>query len=148
MYTVTRQRQWPSGDNLVEISAGGPDYTNPDALVSKFARLGEGDSFTSPMKAVEAAIQVCEAWRRDGCPEALVGYGATDGATMPFDACTYEEARAWAAKREASLPRCDCCGELLGRERYTVPELDDQHFCREFCAEKAYFQACTEVVED
>lgn len=138
MYTVTRQSQWPSGDKVVEVSAGGFDYSNPDALVTKFARLGEGETFISPVKAVEAAIEVCEAWRTNGCPEAQIGYGATGGMTMPFDACTYEEARAWAAEREASLPKCDRCGELLGKERYTVPGLDDQAFCREYCAERAY----------
>ena len=138
MYTVTRQIQWPDGGHLVEISAGGFDYTNPDALVSKFARLGEGQTFISPVQAVEAAIEVCEAWRAVGCDDAQIGHGATGGMTMPFDACTYEEARAWAVEREASLPKCSRCGELLGRERYTIPELDDQTFCREYCAEQAY----------
>lgn len=147
-YTVTRQSQWPSGDQLVEVSAGGLDYSNPDMLVPKWARLGEMDTFDSPILAVEAAINICEAWRRDGCPEAQIGYGATGGMTMPFDACTYEEARAWAAKREAELPRCDRCEELLGRERYTVPEMDDQQFCREYCAEEAYAQTCTELVRE
>ena len=149
MYTVTRQHQWPSGDHVVEVSAGGQDYTNPDALVESFARLGEGETFASPVLAVEAAINICEAWRRDGGPTAQIGYGATWGATMPFDPCTYEEAREWAAKREEQMPRCDGCGELLPEEHYTVPELDGERFCREFCAEEAYRSACAElVVED
>lgn len=148
-YTVTRQHQWPGGDHVVEVSAGNRDYTNPDALVTKFARLGEWETFASPILAVEAAIKICEAWRTDGCPEAQIGYGATGGATMPFDSCTHEEARAWAAKREASLPRCDGCGELLPEEHYTVPGLDGERFCREYCAEEAYAQAFTELeVED
>jgi formylmethanofuran dehydrogenase subunit E len=68
---------------------------------------------------------------------------------MPFDPCTYEEAREWAAKREEQMPRCDRCGELLPENHFTVPDLDGDRFCREFCAEKAYAQACTElVVED
>ena len=147
MYTVTRQHQWPDGGHLVEISAGGFDYTNPNALVDKFADLGEGETFVSPVKAVEAAIAVCEAWRAAGCPEAEVGYGATGGMTMPFDPCTYEEARAWAAEREASLPRCDGCGELLGKERYTIPELDDQTFCGESCGERAWQDHCEQLSE-
>jgi hypothetical protein len=142
-YTVTRQHQWPGGDYVVEVSAGSFDYANCDALVPKWARLGEGETFISPMKAMEAAIAVCDAWRADGCPEAQVGYGATGGMTMPFDACTYEEARAWAAKREASLPCCDRCGELLPENHYTVQEMDGERFCREFCAEEAY-QDCLE----
>ena len=106
--------------------------------MAKFARLGEGETFISPVKAVEAAIKVCEAWRAVGCDDAQIGYGATGGMTMPFDPSTFEEARAWAVEREATLPRCDRCGELLGKGRYTVPVLDDQVFCREYCAEQAY----------
>ena len=37
MYTVTRQCQWPDGDNVVEVSVGGIDYCNPDALSPKYA---------------------------------------------------------------------------------------------------------------
>ena len=147
-YTVTRQSQWPSGDKVVEVSAGGQDYTNPDALGSKYGRLGEFETFISPVLAVEAAIAICRAWRKDGAPSAKVGYGATGGMTMPFDSCTYEEARAWAAKREEQLPRCDRCGELLPEEHYTVPDLDGERFCREYCAEEAYRGAFAEVVED
>jgi hypothetical protein len=142
-YTVSRQHQWPGGDYVVEVSAGGFDYSNPDALVTKFARLGEWETFLSPVAAVEAAIAICEAWRADGCPEAQIGHGATGGMTMPLDACTYEEAREWAAKREADLPRCDRCGELLPENHFTVPELDDARFCRENCAATAY-QECLE----
>ena len=148
-YTVTRQHQWPGGDYVVEVSAGGQDYTNPDALGVNFARLGEGETFLSPVAAVEAAIAICRAWRKDGAPKAKIAYGATGGMTMPFDPCTYEEAKKWAAKKEAELPRCDRCGELLPEKYFSVPEMDGDRFCREYCAEEAYAQACTEfVVED
>ena len=148
-YTVTRQSQWPSGDQVVEVSAGGLDYSNPDMLVPKWGRLGEGDTFVSPVLAVEAAVEICRAWRKDGAPRARIGHGATGGMTMPFDSCTFEEARAWAAKREASLPRCDRCGEILPENHFTVPDLDDERFCREYCAEEAYRGAYAElVVED
>ena len=142
-YTVTRQHQWPGGDYVVEVSAGGQDYTNPDALVPKFARLGEGETFLAPVAAVEAAIAICRAWRKDGAPRAKGAYGTTGGMTMPFDTCTYEEARVWAAKREAALPRCDRCGELLPERYFTVPCLDDERFCSTNCAEGAY-QDCLE----
>lgn len=39
MYTVTRQHQWPDGGHLVAISAGGFDYTNPDAPGLRRGRL-------------------------------------------------------------------------------------------------------------
>jgi hypothetical protein len=39
-YFVSRQRNWPDGDCLVEIAAGGRDYANPGMLAPKFP--GEG----------------------------------------------------------------------------------------------------------
>ena len=45
MYTVTRQHQWPDGANLVEISSGRLDYTNPDALCAKYA--GEFEEYAA-----------------------------------------------------------------------------------------------------
>ena len=36
VFTVTRQRQWPGGECVVEVSVGTMDYTNPDALVGKY----------------------------------------------------------------------------------------------------------------
>ncbi|MDP2953439.1 MAG: hypothetical protein Q8O76_09010, partial [Chloroflexota bacterium] len=128
-YTVTRQRQWPDGTPVVEVSAGGLDYTNPDALVAKYP--GEFQTYDDPREAVNVAIAICEAWRKDGEPEAQVGYGATGGMTMPFDACPYEEARAWAQERYEALPKCDRCRNMLPSCHYPVPELDDEKFCRE-----------------
>ena len=61
MYTVTRQRQFPDGENVVEVSAGDHNYTNPDALVAKYA--GEFEEFTDPRDAVETAIQIVRDWR-------------------------------------------------------------------------------------
>lgn len=134
-YTVTRQRQWPEGTPVVEVSAGGLDYTNPDALVEKYP--GEFETFDDPREAVDAAIAICLSWREDGEPEAQVGHGATLGMTMPFDTCTFREARAWAQKRYETLPKCARCGEVLPEKHYTVPELDGERFCREYCAERA-----------
>ena len=68
MWTVTRQRQWPDGANLVEISAGGLDYTNPDALSARYP--GEFSTFDDPREAVEVALDIVRAWRRDS-----PGYG-------------------------------------------------------------------------
>lgn len=135
-YTVTRQRQWSEGTAVVEISAGGLDYTNPDALSAKYP--GEFETYDDPREAVETAIAICEAWRRDGAPDAAVGYGANGGMTMPFEACTFQEARAWAKERAERLPKCDRCGAVLSNPRYyTVPELDDERFCSEFCVGEA-----------
>ena len=40
-YTITRQRQFPEGTPVVEVSSGGLDYTNPDALVAKGGAKGK-----------------------------------------------------------------------------------------------------------
>ena len=39
---VTRQLQWPEGKRVVEVSVGGIDYVNPDALVAKYRRRIRG----------------------------------------------------------------------------------------------------------
>lgn len=144
-YTVTRQRQYPDGTPAVEVSAGGLDYTNPDALARKYQ--GEFESFDDPREAVETAIAICRAWRADGEKRARVAYGATGGMTMPFDTCTYPEARAWARKRYEALSKCAWCGGLLPDNFHIIPELDDEQFCREYCAEQRYAEAFPEEEE-
>ena len=146
-WTVTRQSQWPSGEKMVEVSAGGPDYSNPDALVCRYGGLGERETFDSPVEAVEAAIRICQAWRQDGAPDAQVGYGATYGMTLPFDASTFDEARTWARERLANLPRCDRCGELLPERHWTTSELMDESLCSENCAERAYEESQVDLAE-
>lgn len=137
-YTVTRQIQWPDGTNMVEVSVGGLDYTNPDALSPKYP--GEFETYDDPREAVKCAIAICETWRQDGAPEAQVGIGATLGMTMPFEPATYEEARVWADRVVERLSKCDYCGELLPKQCHIHPEMDDndQRFCSEYCAEEAY----------
>lgn len=135
-YTVTRQLQWPEGTPVVEISAGGLDYANPDMLAPQYP--GEGETYQDPREAVEAAIGVCERWRREGRPDAQVGVGATGGMTLPFEPCSYEEARAWAERAVQRLPRCGRCGEVLPPRPFVHRELPDEEFCSEYCAEEAY----------
>lgn len=100
-YIVTRQIQWPEGRPVVEISSGGIDYTNPDALSPRYP--GEFETFDDPVEAVEVAIAICRAWRKDGQKNARIGYGATGGMTLPFDPCTFKEGREWARKRREKL---------------------------------------------
>jgi len=133
-YTVTRQLQFPNGTPVVEVSLGGIDYTNPDALSEKYP--GEFEEFNNPVEAVEAVIGICRAWRKDGTPKARVGIGYTGGSTMPFETCTYKQAREWAATELESLERCDLCGDLLP-DAYFVDEFGEGQYCSEYCAEKA-----------
>lgn len=145
-WTVTRQIQWPDGTPVVEISAGGLDYSNPDALVEKYP--GEFKVFDDPREAVETAIAICRAWRNDGKKKAKVGHGATGGMTLPFDTCTFQKAQAWAKKRYTELPKCDQCGELLPEKPWHHPDLDDERFCREYCAEQRYAEVFPEVEDE
>lgn len=137
MYTVTRQRQWPDGDNVVEISSGGLNYTNPDALVAKYP--GEFEEFTDPREAAETALEIAESWRAD-CPGVEIGvaYGSTGGYTLPFSPCGVEELREWSQAEWDSLPKCGCCGEPFPdkRERWYANDWDDIEYCSERCADK------------
>jgi hypothetical protein len=140
MWTVTRQRQWPDGDLVVEISAGSGDYTNPGALVERYN--GEFEEFADPREAVSTAIAIAQAWQKDQPDEEIgIAHGATGGYTMPFSGEplteeVFADLRAWAEKQYEKLPKCDQCGEVMGKERYRVFDYDDFEFCREYCAEK------------
>lgn len=48
VWTVTRQRQWPDGNEVVEISLGGIDYCNPDALAAQYP--GEFQQYADPVE--------------------------------------------------------------------------------------------------
>jgi hypothetical protein len=142
LYFVSRQAYWgvePEDAYIVEVAIGGCDYANADMLTCRWPSLGEGREFSNPIEAVDAAIEICNAWRKDGCITAHVGYGATGGGTMPFDPLSYDNARTLAQAAYDKLPKCDQCGELLGKETFTHPwAMNDEKYCREYCAEKAY----------
>jgi hypothetical protein len=139
MWTVTRQRQWPDAANLVEISAGGLDYTNPDALTARYS--GEFETYADPREAVEVALEIVRAWRRDSPGVRIeVGHGATAGMTMPFDSCTFKSAREWAKKAWANLPKCPGCGEPMPddkRKFWHANDWDGLEYCSEDCATRA-----------
>ena len=137
MYTVTRQCQWPDGDNVVEVSTGGIDYCNPDALCAKYA--GEFEEYQDPREAVEVAINIVKAWRKDSKEHISIGVGSTLGMTMPFSPDTFKGARAWAKEVWKHLPKCAGCGEPLPdkRNRWHANEWDGLEYCGEQCATRA-----------
>lgn len=135
---VSRQIYWgvePEDSHTVEVAMGGRDYANADMLVPKYA--GEGQEYINPVEAVEAALEIAEAWRKD-CPDETinVAYGHTMGFTMPFSPnYDIEKMRAWAKKRLETLPKCAQCGELLDeKSTYTLIDCSDEKFCSEYCA--------------
>ena len=150
-YVVTRQMQWPDGDPVVEVSEGGMDYTNPDALFARYP--GEFEVFQNPMDAVETAVEICRAWRKDGKNDrdtgqfARVGVGATGGHTMPFEGGSFTEARQWAKETWEKLEKCPTCGKVVEdlQEWWRAGEWigddflpfdDGEKYCSEYCAEK------------
>jgi len=137
-YVVTRQMQWPDGKYVVELSEGGIDYTNPDALANKYK--GEFEGFDNPVEAAETAIEIMNTWKKDmPDEEVFLGYGYTGGMTMPFDDCTEEELKAWAQKTYDAIPDCEECGNKITGESWNLGEYGDTvKFCSEDCAE-AYF---------
>lgn len=146
-WTVTRQSQWPDCDPVVEISSGGLDYTNPDALVEKYP--GEFETFRDPREAAAAALEICRLWRLDGEVAAKVGIGATCGMTMPFDSCEDAEVEKWGLGVYETLEKCSACGEIVeGLEEWYlaghcypdgefIPYDDGEKYCSQHCAEKA-----------
>lgn len=80
MYFVSRQKYWPDGTPVVEIAVGGVELSNPDMLCEKYE--GEGKEYKDPRKAVDIAIKICLAWRKDGEKRAKIAIGDTSGFTI------------------------------------------------------------------
>lgn len=138
MYTVTRQRQWPEGKDVVEVSLGGLDYTNPDALSANYS--GEFEEFIDPRTAIDTAIEILRAWRKDSKKTIRLGVGATYGNTMPFEPITIKDARKWAVEAYEKLEKCEGCGEPLSedkRGRWYANNWDGCEYCSERCATRA-----------
>lgn len=144
-YVVTRQLQWPEGDPVVEVSEGGIDYINPDALVPIYD--GEFKEYSNPVEAVETAIDICKEWRKDGWSDAQIGIRVTRDFTMPFEACPFDYARAWSEKTLEALEKCAACNEIIegAKEWYEAGVYTENNFfsyndglkyCSSCCAKK------------
>jgi len=134
--------------SVVEVAIGGLDYANPDMMGVKWRYLGEGKEFTDPREAVEAAIAICEEWRKTD-EYAMVGMGATMGFTLSFDGQEYDVLRKKAQDMYDKLPKCAQCNDLLGTDTYTHDLVyDDEKFCSTNCAEKSYDFAMSSDVGD
>lgn len=140
-FTVTRQHRYHDGYKIVEVSQGGIDYANPDALCKKWQ--GEFDEYTGMTAAVEAAIGIAKAWQETTTDQIFIGVGATHGMTMEFDALTlndttFDALLDKAAKFDENLPKCEHCGDILTGETYGHEFSDGHPFCSEHCAEMSY----------
>jgi len=151
-FFVSRQNYWGmcEGDGtIVEVAQGGSDYANPDMLGVRWAHLGEGKEFSDPREAVDAAIAICEEWKKTD-PNAHVAMGSTMGFTMYFEWEEYDSLRQKAEELYQKLPKCDECGGLMGDETFTHDYAlgTDEKFCREYCAEENYRKIVIQDQED
>lgn len=140
-YFVSRQCYWPEGTLIVEVAAGGLDYSGADMLTPKYRSLGESEEYNDPREAVDAAIKVRDAWKNDKPDEEIhLGYGHTGGFGLQFEPSEDDEAIAWAEKAYEKLPKCDHCGDVLGKHTYTneYSLVFETKFCSENCAEMNY----------
>ena len=151
-FTVTRQCQWPTGKRIVEISEGGLDYTNPDALAQRYP--GEFETFTGMVEALETAIAIAEAWKKESAQKIYIGIGNTHGFTMPFEgvsACktNYRKLRTQAKKYDEALPHCPQCGDIMpSKENCYTHKFCDEEFCSENCANLDWEAAFAAIGED
>jgi pyruvate/2-oxoglutarate dehydrogenase complex dihydrolipoamide acyltransferase (E2) component len=149
---VSRQNYSSLGEDalVVEITGAAKlehdayEYANPGQLVAKYAE--EGTEHSDPREAVKAAIEVAEAWKKDGGKDITIRYGCTWGSTIAFDEpenaddMGAAEVKKWADDLYEELPKCTVCGEIMGKENwYPNHAFKDDSFvcCSEQCAEKA-----------
>ena len=117
-------------------------YLHPKDSSKVPSRADLEDEFTSMVKAVDAAIARATAIRLEN------GWAADNDSLMihPIQLASYPcdlsdqslaELRQWAVEHDEKLPKCDHCGEIIGRETYTNSESEwtGFKFCSEYCAE-------------
>jgi predicted RNA-binding Zn-ribbon protein involved in translation (DUF1610 family) len=140
-YFVSRQHYW-GGPHVVEVAGEGLDYAGPDMLAAKYSDLGEGKEYYDPRQAVEAALNIMQAWQVDvnQRPEDQryeiegVAVGFTHGMISQLEPVDPETARQWAYKAYEGLPKCTFCGLLIESEEYH--DTEGNLFEREYCFEE------------
>jgi hypothetical protein len=136
IWHVSRQSYYYSRLQIVEIAAGGIDMSGADTLCSAYQTLGEGKDFKDPQEAVEAAIAIARAWRKNEPGKRIViGHGCTGGMGMELEPCTIPGARKWAEEAYEKLSKCDRCGKILP-ENYYTDDFGESKFCSDRCWEK------------
>jgi hypothetical protein len=98
MYFVTRQHSCIGG-RMVEISVGGKNNINPDALSEKYE--GEFKEYDNALEAAKVAISIKDIWSKDCEDEINLGVGASLG-SIPFDSMLDSDVLLWAYQIELS----------------------------------------------
>jgi hypothetical protein len=107
-------------------------------LIGKYK--GEGEEYKDPRDAVNVAIQIRDAWKKDSNEEVIITAGSFNG--MEGEEETDEDLKKWAEKQYESMPKCALCGELI-EEEWSNPDSEflGEKFCSENHAETAYYNA-------
>lgn len=144
LFFVSRQHYWGVEDPLVvEIAAGGCEYSNPGMLSDPnniYGPLGDMLETNDPREALEAAIAIRDEWQKHTDEPVRIEAGFTHGCTIPFEEHpTDEQLKEWAEEEWEATPKCPC-GEPLperGQIALLFPYEDEGPFCSEYCAESA-----------
>jgi hypothetical protein len=121
----------------VEISKGGLDFSNPDALCGIYP--GEFEEFEDPRKAMLAAIRILKLWRKDGEKDANIACGCTLGFTMEFDPIEDPlELHRWVQNAIKKSNHCEVCGDICDGIECTDPFGERFIACSEYCIQKYY----------
>ena len=119
------------------------------------------DEFASMVEAVKDAIALATRLRVENnlpadtedvtievCYPIILGSGGLYPAGIighdPYDLSdqSLAELRQWAVEHDEKLPKCDHCGEIIGRETYINSESEwtGFKFCSESCADHDYWE--------
>lgn len=104
-YFVSRQITFPDGQRVVEISCDGPDRSGPDMLVAQYP--GEGESYSDPREAVNAALDIKRQWQSDTDRVVFIDYGHNADMISLTDDVSPEDLRTWAEKEYEKLEKCE-----------------------------------------
>ena len=138
-FFVSRQRPYyQDGVQQVEIAQGGLDYAGADMLCIKYRKLGEGEEFVGLKPATEAAIKIARQWQADSGDSINIACGNTHGMFTELEGEPFSEEVAAkllqaAEEFDSNLPKCGYCGEILGKDTFTINDCDDK-FCSDNCA--------------
>jgi hypothetical protein len=103
---------------------------------ARYRRLGDGQEFVDPRDAADAALALRAQWAHDIGKKVALSFGDAD---IGWSKSTRKDVLAWAEKAFERADKCAECGKPLGKERWRPTEwAEDDEFCSEYCADKAY----------
>lgn len=139
-YFVSRQHYYYSQEYMVEIAIGGCDYAGADMLVDAYENEGEGQEYTDPREAADAAHRVLLVWALNSQDDPHITVVNTMGMGLEGESMSWEAVYQWANQTYEHLPKCDRdgCGKIIPGEPWKANDiLDEEQFCSEYCANLA-----------